>query len=162
VGEFRLHERFATRECYSATGAFVEHPIAFNLFDNFRGGDVLPGHLEGTRGATGQAGSACDTEIARIHVTLLRDLVCIVFADLNALSARDALVCDVSDVGLAANGFGIVTPQASKRASLEEHRRANSWSVVYGEALHVEYAARHVREAMCHVGWFRPKTGKSG
>ena len=60
-----------------------------------------------------------------------------------AFAASDTLMGKVRKLWLGFQALGIVTPYATKRASLEEHGRPYSVAVVDGKAFYFKYRCGH-------------------
>jgi hypothetical protein len=83
-------------------------------------------HAGATRGAAGEVDPpACPESDSSLR------------ADLGATTRIRASLCEDGDLGSSPYGFRILTPEAAKKAALEEDRRANPGTVVQREPLNV-------------------------
>jgi hypothetical protein len=75
--------------------------------------------------------------------SLTRDKVSAMLALAKALTARAALIRIKRNVGHHLLRLGIMAPDASEGASLEEYYRSYTRSVVHREALNIKYISNH-------------------
>ncbi len=139
--KLRQQKRLATRNGYSSRGLVVEDDVPLYLRH-----DIINAHLPSyelpcagrtlfdtlpTEGAFGDVRNGPAVHLRHRPA----------FADFDARAAPDAPVGLHAVFRTGRPALRIVTPQALQRTALEEHRRADTGTIVNGVSLYIEYDA---------------------
>ena len=143
-GEFRLHERFSSRQGHATAGLFIKSPVFFDFTHYVFNRNVSAYELKSPRVAD------IKTRSAQIAVLAVKsdDMVVIVQrtfrTNTQTLSAVYASVRRDHEFGRVLDTLGIVAPRAAQRAALQEYGRAYARTVVYGILFYVKNKTFHV------------------
>ena len=122
---------------------FIEYPVLPDLFHNLPNVHPLSFYTERSRGAGLRPGIVLRPPFPMKPDVIAVFLRFMVRAYCGTGAAADTAGSHIEQAGIRLPGFRIGAPSAPERASLQEHHRADPFSVMNAVSLDVKYISSH-------------------